>query len=297
MIEGHRPAPRGGNPPRRAGIRIVSAVVGSLAAFFYLLTGGWLGVRLARPGLARPNDHQATFGLVGLVALAVVLHSLTLAPAIFLADGVNLSFFNVLSLAGWLIAVLLLALMMIQPAENFNLGIVLLPFSAASVLLLVIFPDRQLLLNDSAGWPLRLHVVLSISAYALLTLAAVQALLLALAERRLRHRSLGGVTRRLPPLTALESQLFQLIGGGFALLSLALLSGLLFLQDIFAQHLVHKTVLALLAWLLFGVLLWGRWRFGWRGRTAVRWTLTGFAVLALAYFGSELVLQLILERR
>jgi ABC-type uncharacterized transport system permease subunit len=90
--------------------------------------------------------------------------------------------------------------------------------------------------------------------------------------------------------------LFQMIAIGFVLLSLALLSGLLFLEDIFTQHLVHKTVLSSIAWAVFGILLWGRWRFGWRGRTAIRWTLSGFATLALAYFGSKLVLELLLKR-
>ena len=72
--------------------------------------------------------------------------------------------------------------------------------------------------------------------------------------------------------------------------------GVLFLEDIFAQHLVHKTVLSLTAWLVFAVLLWGRFQFGWRGRTAIRWTLSGFAVLLLAYFGSKFVLELVLMR-
>ena len=79
-------------------------------------------------------------------------------------------------------------------------------------------------------------------------------------------------------------------------LSASLASGFYFLEDMFAQKLAHKTVLSILAWFAFGVLLWGRWRFGWRGRTAIRWTLTGFGVLALGYFGSKAVLELILAR-
>ena len=87
-----------------------------------------------------------------------------------------------------------------------------------------------------------------------------------------------------------------MIGTGFALLTLALLSGFAFLEDMFAQHLVHKTVLSTLAWLMFGGLLIGRLRYGWRGKTAIVWTLSGFAVLILAYFGSKMVLELILQR-
>mgnify|MGYP002149488769 CR=1 FL=1 len=107
----------------------------------------------------------------------------------------------------------------------------------------------------------------------------------------------GGILRGLPPLVTMEALLFQMIGAGFGALTLSLLSGLFFLDDIFAQHLVHKTVLSIAAWTVFGTLLWGRRRYGWRGRTAIRWTLTGFAVLGLAYFGSKLVLELVLQRR
>jgi ABC-type uncharacterized transport system permease subunit len=94
----------------------------------------------------------------------------------------------------------------------------------------------------------------------------------------------------------MESLLFEMIALGFALLTLALGTGFMFLEDMFAQHLAHKTLLSVLAWSVFGVLLWGRFRFGWRGRTALRWTLVGFVVLMLAYFGSKFVLELILHR-
>jgi ABC-type uncharacterized transport system permease subunit len=124
----------------------------------------------------------------------------------------------------------------------------------------------------------------------------LQALLLAIQEAHLRNRQPGGIIRSLPPLQTMESLMFQMIGVGFALLTLALVTGILFLQDIFAQHLVHKTVLSIMAWCVFALLLWGRWRFGWRGRVAIRWTVGGFIFLMLAYFGSKLVLELILNR-
>ena len=104
------------------------------------------------------------------------------------------------------------------------------------------------------------------------------------------------VARRLPPLQTMERLLFQLIFFGFFLLSLTLVSGLLFVDNLFAQHLVHKTVLSFCAWLTFGLLLYGRLRHGWRGRTAVRWALSGYTVLVLAYFGSKLILEQVLGR-
>ena len=100
----------------------------------------------------------------------------------------------------------------------------------------------------------------------------------------------------MPALQTQESLLFQSLGLGFFLLSLSLVSGVMFVDDLLAQHLAHKTILSIATWLVFAVLLWGRWRHGWRGRTATRWTLWGFALLALAYFGSKVVLEMVLGR-
>jgi len=101
---------------------------------------------------------------------------------------------------------------------------------------------------------------------------------------------------RLPPLQTMERLLFQLIFFGFFLLTLTLLSGLLFVHDLFGQHLVHKTFLSFAAWLIFGGLLIGRLRYGWRGRSAIRWVMYGYVTLILAYFGSKLILEQILGR-
>ncbi len=143
---------------------------------------------------------------------------------------------------------------------------------------------------------LRVHILISIFSYSLLAIAALQAVLLAIQNKHLRNRHPGGFIRALPPLETMEQLLFRMIGLGYILLSLSLLTGAAYIEDIFAQHLVHKTVLSLAAWLVFAILLWGRWRHGWRGRIAIRWTLVGFVVLMLAYFGSKLVLELILHR-
>ena len=146
------------------------------------------------------------------------------------------------------------------------------------------------------GWELTAHILLSMGAAALLFAAAVTAILLVFLDRRLRSRRIADLPSVLPPLDALEKVMFRLIGSGFALLTLALLTGFIFVTNLFAQHLVHKTVLGIIAWVLFGVLLIGRTRYGWRGRAAVRWTLWGFGVLALSYFGSKFVLEVLLGR-
>jgi hypothetical protein len=143
---------------------------------------------------------------------------------------------------------------------------------------------------------LQIHILLSLLAYSLLAIAAIQSILLAIQNHHLHHHHPGGFIRALPPLAIMEGLLFQIIGLGFVFLSASLISGFMFLEDLFGQQVAHKTLLAIAAWGLFAALLLGRWRFGWRGRIAIRWTLGGFFALALAYFGSKLVLELILGR-
>ncbi|MDQ5908958.1 MAG: Cytochrome biosis protein [Pseudomonadota bacterium] len=268
----------------------MNALIGGLAALLYLLAGGWLASRLAQAGSHGPG---AKGGPLALGWGAAILHAMILAQTVFSTAGLNLAFFNALSFTGWLIGVLLLAAAMVRPVEN--LGIIILPFCALILILGLLFPGERIV-ADSGQWPLELHILIAILAYSLLTLAAVQALLLAVQDYRLRHRQPGGFLRGIPPLTAMEALLFQMISAGFVLLTLTLISGLFFLDNLFAQHLAHKALLSFIAWGVFGVLLWGRWQFGWRGRTAIRWTLSGFTFLLLAYFGSKLVLELVLRR-
>lgn len=231
-------------------------------------------------------------GLV-LGVLAVAFHTLALRNQLFVPAGLNLGFFQVLSLAGWQIAIVVLLAAVRLPLAG--LAVLVLPIVAIAALGPAAF--RSAVLVTDLGWRLEQHVLLSLLAYALLAVAAAQALLVAAQDRQLRAHRPGGWVRALPPLEAMESLLFRLIGWGWALLGLALLTGFLFVDDLFAQHLVHKTVLSVLAWVAFGGLLWGRVRHGWRGRTALRWTLGAFAMLLLAYFGSRLVLELVLGRR
>lgn len=150
--------------------------------------------------------------------------------------------------------------------------------------------------DTAPGWELTAHILLSMGAAALLFAAAVTALLLVFLDRRLRSRRIADLPSVLPPLDALEQVMFRLIGAGFALLTLSLFTGFVFVTNLFAQNLAQKTVLSLIAWTIFAVLLIGRVRFGWRGRSAIGWTLSGFGVLALAYFGAKFVLEDVLGR-
>lgn len=259
-------------------------------ALFYLAASGLLLRRLALGAEARTHSKLPPLlaGFGGAIIHAALIYGAIIAPS-----GLNLAFFNVLSLLAWLVTVLVLVTAVTQPVEN--LGLVVLPFATVCVILQAVWPSTPDLLSH-LPLEMQAHILISILAYSLLALAAVQAILLAIQDRHLRNRHPGGFIRALPPLETMESLLFQMIAVGFVLLSASLVTGFLFLENMFAQHLVHKTVLSVIAWLVFAVLLWGRWRFGWRGRKAIAWTMSGFVLLMLAYLGSKLVLELILHR-
>jgi ABC-type uncharacterized transport system permease subunit len=268
---------------------MTSTITGLLSIALYLMASGLLLARLARG----PVEGRGGCTRILLIATAaLVMHATLLYPAILAGNGLNLGFVNAASLIALLTTALLLIAAFREPVEN--LGIVVFAVAAASIALLLLYPARPT--GSSTSWQLDTHILISLLAYSILGLAVLQALLLAIQERHLHNRQPGGFIRALPPLQTMETLMFEMIGVGFALLTLALLTGVLFLEDIFAQHLVHKTVLSIGAWLVFAILLWGRWRFGWRGRTAIRWTVGGFVFLMLAYFGSKLVLELILGR-
>jgi ABC-type uncharacterized transport system permease subunit len=230
---------------------------------------------------------------MGLGSLAVALHGVVLYQSIVTSAGMNFGVFNAASLIAWIAVLLALATSFIKPIES--LAVVILPCAALTIGLGMLFHNEHRL-PAQAPWGLELHILLSLLAYSLLAVAAIQAMVLALEDYWLHNRRPLRAIHSLPPLQVLENLMFHLIAAGFFLLSLSLVSGLIFLNDIFAQHLVHKTVLSIVAWLVFAVFLWGRYRFGWRGRRAIRYTLGGFLVLMLGYFGSKVVLELILKR-
>lgn len=267
---------------------MTTLLTGSAAVLLYLLSSTLLALRLARGSAGK---QQSKSGPLGIGIAALVLHSVVLYQLVVTATGINLGLFNAFSLVAWLIVLLLLVSSFSQPTEN--LGILIQPIAALTIILQLIYPTQRLIGQDT---PLGIeaHILTSILAYSVLSIAAVQAILLAVQDRHLRNRHPGGFIRALPPLQTMESLLFQMIWLGFVLLSVALLTGLLFLDDLFGQHLAHKTVLSIASWGVFGTLLWGRHRFGWRGRIAIRWTLSGLVVLGVAYFGSKLVLEIFL---
>ncbi len=255
-----------------------------LAIALYLLAAGLL----ARPllGGGEPLNRSAD----GVAALAVLAHAGVLFGVH--AGTLDLHFFAALSLVAAVVAALTLVVDLWRAVAA--VGVVVFPLCA--VLLAIDVFVSPSTAPQPIDWQIKLHVTFALLAFGVLSIAAVFAILLALQERALRHRQFGTWLRALPPLTLTETLLFRLIGAGFVLLTLTLLSGILFVDDLFGQHLVHKTVLSIVAWLVFGALLYGRRQYGWRGRRAVNLTLTGMAVLLLAFFGSKFVLEVLLHR-
>lgn len=225
--------------------------------------------------------------------LAAAMHFLYIAIAFYENNGFSFSFFSTASLVSMIVVLLLLTATLNKPVEK--LGIVLFPIAALMLALELTLSEKpHPLQNDN--WQMGTHILTSIIAFSLLNIAALQAILLAFQDQQLKSHPPKRYIQSLPPLQTMELLLFQMLGAGLFFLTISLLSGFIFIEDLFAQHLVHKTVLAILAWFIFSGLLLGRVRYGWRGRTAIKWTLFGFGSLLLAYFGSKLVLEVILHR-
>jgi ABC-type uncharacterized transport system permease subunit len=239
-------------------------------------------------------------GLISSVTgVAWLVHGAALWFAMAAPAGLRIGFATMLSAALWVSVAA-------YWIENRNFALdglrrLVMPCAAAAAALPALFPGSvwQIVGRSAFGW----HVAVAVLAYSTLTIAAFHAVLMALQESRLHTRTagthwLGAAIDQLPALMTMERLLFRLIGIGFVLLSLTVLSGVVFSEQLFGQVLKwdHKTVFALLSWLLFGALLLGRRWKGWRGKTALRFTLAGFATLVLAYVGSRFVLEVVLHR-
>jgi ABC-type uncharacterized transport system permease subunit len=226
-----------------------------------------------------------------LILIAIIGHSDVIMHMMRVNARFSIGLLEAMSLLGWTLAVL--ACLISIDKQNRVLGAILMLSAAVGAAMSGAGPSYA---EATVGWELTAHILLSMAAAALLFAAAVTAILLVILDRRLRTRRIVDLPSALPPLDALEKIMFRLVAAGFGLLTLALITGFVFVTNLFTQNLVQKTMLSLIAWLIFGVLLIGRLRFGWRGRSAVRWTLSGFGILAVAYFGVKFVLEYLFGR-
>ncbi len=233
------------------------------------------------------HRHQQTTSL--LISFAIIMQALNFTD-FWVAEGIVFGLANSASFVAWLIAILLFLSSISKPVHA--LGIIVYPLVAITLIFSIAFPDTA---GKIIPISLASHVFLSITAYALLALAVCQSILLKIQEQHLHAHNINGFINKLPPLQTMERLLFQSLRIGFYLLTLSLITGFIFIDDFFAQHLMHKTILSLVAWLVFAALIFGRKLFGWRGNQAITATQVGFGFLVVAYFGSKFVLERLLS--
>jgi len=275
----------------------------ALAAIAYALLGTRLWWTVAASSAAVEPGQIGRYGLL----IALILHGIGLQQSIIAGPYLHLNWALALAAATWLGLIVYGLEDLLNRMDGLRL--LLLPVACLVTALAALFPHAQVITHADSAW-LRVHLLLALAAYGLMTVAALHALLMAALDRRL-HRPLvspnaqtGTVTLlarvldSLPPLLPQERLLFRTIWAGFILLTIAVASGSVVSVTLTGKILPfdHKTVFTLLSWFTFGLLLTGRHLHGWRGRVALRWTLAGFAFLLLAYTGTRFVLDVILQR-
>ena len=257
------------------------------AAYLFLAWHFW-NTRWRVVTAARPWERSA-------VLAPLVLHAWLLYSGLFAVAELRFGFAQALSVMMFLAAAMCWLEAFFYPIEA--LYPLVLAAAAICAPLPAFFAGR--VSPDAVSFEFRLHLIFGMLAYSLFTVAMLHALLIAKVERRLHGApGLGGPLAQLPPLLTLERLVFTLIGAAFAVLTVTLVIGIAYSEAFIGRALrfEHKTVFVILSWLIFGLLLIGRWRYGWRGRTALRWTLAGFVLLMLGYPGSRFVLEVLLHR-
>lgn len=230
--------------------------------------------------------------LLGLLSTALVLHGIVMHEVLVQPGGLHFGLATIAVLHGWLLALLALLVNVYRPVQGIFL--IAMPLAAIELVFGVLGHAPQSRLTTLTAI-MQGHILLSLLAYSVLSIAALQALLVMAQDRALRrHRR--GILMALPALQTMENMLFELIAIGMVLLTLAIGTGFVELHSLFDQHVAHKTVLSLLAWAVFAGLLAGRYWWGWRGKTAVKLTLGGFALLLVGFIGSQAVIEFLIAR-
>lgn len=278
-------------------VLISNMTIEVFAIAFYLCAFCLQLAQVVRPASKTPTTKQSSplqlaHPLTMAVAGAALLAHLAVSwNQLSTTQGIDFSLMPISVAILFVINLIVIVGSLRQPLHN--LFLLLFPAAVALLSIAAFFQgDTQSGKVFTLG--LGMHILLSVVAYSLMTIAALEAVFLAYQNRQLHQHHTSGLMRVLPPMQTMESLLFTLVATGFILLTLALATGFAFIEDFFAQHLAHKTVFSILAWVVYAILLWGRFKLGWRGKTATLWTLTGFFTLMLAFWGSKFVLEVVL---
>jgi len=255
-----------------------------LAITLYLISGVLLASKL-RSRLDKTTAINKKV-YISIWSIALLLHAVVLYYPLLLNSGLSIGMLTAASHIIWLASLILLFTTLTHNIEV--LGLFILPLTALTLLLQqAITPNPSNVIQIYNG--LGFHIFSSLMAYSMLMLAAIQAALLAEQNKHLHNHKPTGFIRALPALQDMESLLFRFISVGWLLLTVALITGFIYLDSLFGHNIAHKTILSIIAWFVFGTLLVGHLKFGWRGKTAIRWTLSGFFILMIAFFGSKIV--------
>jgi ABC-type uncharacterized transport system permease subunit len=265
-----------------------------LVSFGYAGLAFFLWRDALTPATAQLAPIRVSWAHVSLI-VPLTLHALLLIRAIFEGDNLYLGVGTAISIIIWLTVLIYWTGGFFYRLEG--LQVLVLPTAAMLSLLPLVLPAVHPLSNTHLA-AFTAHLVISLLAYSLFTVASLHVLMMAVMERRLHRGNLPQFMQNLPPLLTMERLLFQIIFAGFVLLTLTLGSGILFSEELFGKPMqfTHKTVFGILSWMIFGAMLGGRVLYGWRGRVAMRWTLAGFLSLLLAYIGSKFVIEVLLQR-
>lgn len=244
-------------------------------------------LRSAKDANADSSDSKIkiSFAVACIGAAFHVAHALKIS---LVGQSLNFSLSSMMVLMSGLLMVIFLLGGLMMPIRR--LGILVFPLTILSLLFALTWGDQVVTL-DNRSLAFNAHIVISLLAYSLLAIAAIQALLYVYQERQIKNRTNPAMLMALPPLQTMELLLFRLVGFGFAILTLTLVSGAVFSKEIFGYAFVfkHHTILALLGWLVFAIMLFKRVKHGLRGSQAVIWTISGFLLIQLGYFGTKFV--------
>jgi ABC-type uncharacterized transport system permease subunit len=264
---------------------MTSIVLGCSAIALYLL--GWIGYTLEII-----NKGRIRISLIQVItAITIILHGFAIFGLLFHNGGLDLSLLKILALLALVINSLVFLNGLKKPINS--LYLVLFPISAFTLILALASTSTKS--ATILPYSLQAHILTSVLAYSFLAIAALHALLAGYQNWQLKHKHQNALMRTLPALETMEKLLFKLIWLGEILLTASLLTGLYVYDDFFAQQLIHKVTFSIVAWLVYAVLIFGRYHYGWRGQRAINWTWVGFSAILLGYLGSKFVIEFILS--